>query len=235
VPDAGQGVADVSCAPETDANFCGRYQRNCGAFIAIDSCGVSRTTSCGICALDAANCGRGGTLNVCLGGGPINRARGGNITSSNMADSTGEDMTKAFDNSVTTKWLALGTPTPWITYQFPGGQTFAITSYTVTSANDFADRDPKDWRFEGSNDGVNWTTLDTRTSEIFVSRFQTNRYSFTNTTSYPVYQFKVMASNGSADFQVAEIQFFGNPGPVLEAGAPADGAAADTGADAANQ
>jgi hypothetical protein len=223
--DAGIDVPPI-CVRESDTVFCSRQRKNCGTFTALDNCGMPYTTSCGVC-VDLAVCGGGGTLNVCSGSGPINRAQGGTITASIPMDTKAtEDRAKAFDNNVMTKWFVSASRTPWIAYQFAGGATYAINLYTVTSANDMPTRDPKDWRLEGSNDLVNWTVLDTRTNQVFASRFQTNTYSFTNTTAYGAYRFFVTANSGANQCQVAELQLFEVPAPTPDAG-PRD--AADAG------
>ena len=49
-----------------------------------------------------------------------------------------------------------------------------------TSANDAAERDPQDWTLQGSNDGNDWTTLDTQTGQSFAERFQTKQYDVAN-------------------------------------------------------
>jgi hypothetical protein len=46
-----------------------------------------------------------------------------------------------------------------------------IERYTVTSANDPPERDPKDWQFQGWNDGTNWTTLATQNGQTFPARY----------------------------------------------------------------
>jgi hypothetical protein len=142
-----------------------------------------------------------------------------------------------------------GNPTPAIVYDFAGSNAYAITSYTVTSGNDAPDRDPASWRLEGSNSTnlSTWTTVDTRTSQTFASRGQTNFYSFANTTGYLVYRFVVTANNGNTnlggEFQMAELQLFGDSttpdagGGGTDAAAEATddvsdaGSAADAGAD----
>ena len=48
-----------------------------------------------------------------------------------------------------------------------------VNSYTLTSANDSPLRDPKTVNLYGSNDGVNYTLLDSRTNIAFTARFQT--------------------------------------------------------------
>lgn len=78
------------------------------------------------------------------------------------------------------------------------------TSYLLISGNDSPDRDPKSWRLQGSNDGANWTSVDTRSNEVFESRGLEKIYTFTNSTAYNYYRLTVSANNGSTDFQLTE-------------------------------
>ena len=51
---------------------------------------------------------------------------------------------KAFDNLTSTKWYNYNTSgVIWIQYQFCNGASYAINSYSLTSANDSPLRDPK--------------------------------------------------------------------------------------------
>jgi hypothetical protein len=53
------------CAAESDAAFCSRLGKNCGALSGTDNCGVSRTAvQCGTCT-SPLTCGGGGMANVC--------------------------------------------------------------------------------------------------------------------------------------------------------------------------
>ena len=63
-----------ACTSETNAAFCSRLGKNCGAVTANDNCGVSRTvTSCGTCT-SPQTCGGAGAANICGGGGPTSLA-----------------------------------------------------------------------------------------------------------------------------------------------------------------
>src|ERR1043165_3540975 len=58
------------------------------------------------------------------------------------------------------------------------GPRKVVSSYALTSANDFQQRDPQDWRLLGSNDGgKTWATLDKRAGEIFSERHQRRVFS----------------------------------------------------------
>ena len=77
-------------------------------------------------------------------------------------------------------------------------------SYSLTSANDFAGRDPKNWTLQGSNDGTTWTDLDSRTDEDFPDRFQTREFEFANTTVYAHYRLNITANAGEPLIQLAD-------------------------------
>src|SRR3954447_20024916 len=63
------------------------------------------------------------------------------------------------DGDVNTKWLSF-TSTGWAAYQL--SSPVAVQRYQLASANDSPNRDPQDWQFQGSNNGTDWTTLDSR-------------------------------------------------------------------------
>ncbi len=122
--------------------------------------------------------------------------------------SPAENAAKAFDGLTGTKWFDdHETFSGWLQYEFGGGAAWAVSQYTLTSANDASNRDPKDWQLLASNDGDNWTTLDTRANEIFKSRLQSKSYSFPNTTPYRFYRLNITtnAGGGTNGLQLAEL------------------------------
>jgi hypothetical protein len=132
----------------------------------------------------------------------------------------GEGKLKAFDNDSSTKWLdfANGDPSTrssWIQYQYAGGATYVVTQYTITSANDAQPRDPRDWQLLGSNDGgITWTTLDSRTGEVFRDRFWKNTYNIINSVAYSIYRLNILSvfNPGAANsMQLSEIELIGLP------------------------
>jgi hypothetical protein len=131
---------------------------------------------------------------------------GGTISAQYQTGSpSGEEYTKLIDNNVNTKYLTFHA-SGWIQYQAPS--SYVATSYSITSANDFPERDPLSWTLQGSNDGTTWTTIDSRSNEDFPNRFQTRRFSFNNSTAYTYYRFN-MNNNSGTILQVAEIELFG--------------------------
>lgn len=143
----------------------------------------------------------------------------GTILAQGQNSDAGENALNAFDNNLATKWLDFATNNPstrasWIQYRYTSNASFAVSRYTVTSANDAPERDPRDWRLLGSNNGgTNWTTLDTRTGETFISRGQTRSFSFTNITAYNLYRFQIDSVNtplSANSVQLAELELFGS-------------------------
>ena len=131
-------------------------------------------------------------------------------TPSASATQTGQTAAEAFDNNFTTsKWIAPAT-TAWIQYQFGGGNAYVVTRYTLTSGNDMLGRDPKNWQFQGSNDGITWATVDTRTGITFASRLLTQSFTFTNTTAYKYYRVNITLNNGDAKTCLEEVDMFIN-------------------------
>jgi predicted alpha-1,2-mannosidase len=131
-------------------------------------------------------------------------------TSSASAIQTGQMAAEAFDNNFTTsKWIA-ATTTAWIQYQFGGGNAYVVTRYTLTSGNDIPGRDPKNWQFQGSNDGTAWTTVDTRTGITFAQRLMTQSFTFTNSTAYKYYRVNITLNNGDAKTCLEEVEMFSN-------------------------
>ncbi len=124
----------------------------------------------------------------------------------------------AFDNSVNTSWLDLANANPatrasWIQYKL-SENSYVVTEYTITSASNAPERDPKNWELLGSNNGSEWTTLDTRTNEVFSERLQKKSYTFTNAAAYTYYRLRISSVNNPATatgVQLAELEILGIP------------------------
>ncbi|WP_223585463.1 GH92 family glycosyl hydrolase [Microbacterium sp. OVT16B] len=88
------------------------------------------------------------------------------------------------DGNAGTKWLAFQN-TGWVQYQLSTPQP--MVRYTLTSGGDAQERDPKDFRVQGSNNGTDWDTVDQRSGELFTGRGETR--SFTLATPSPAYTY----------------------------------------------
>nr|WP_321408453.1 discoidin domain-containing protein [uncultured Carboxylicivirga sp.] len=115
----------------------------------------------------------------------------------------GEGSQKLIDDNIGTKFLIFNYHTGfWVQQNFTDGQV--VNRYTITSANDASGRDPKTWTLEGSNDGIGWTQLDSRSNQVFGSRYQTNEYIIDNDVAYKYYRMNITENNGDGLFQCAE-------------------------------
>jgi len=124
----------------------------------------------------------------------------------------GEEPTEALDGNVNTKWLSFEPTGTFYQFQFESGQQYAVNGYTLTSANDASNRRPYSWTLSGSNDGVNFTVVDTRDEQDFEGHLNTRLYEFGNNIAYEYYKFDFLTFYGVHGFnqpnsiQIAEIE-----------------------------
>jgi hypothetical protein len=72
----------------------------------------------------------------------------------------------------------------------------------LTSGNDAPERDPRDWEFQGSHDGLHWVTLDARSNETFTARHQTKAYWISLQPAYQAYRLRIIRQAGAAENNV---------------------------------
>lgn len=143
---------------------------------------------------------------------------GGTVTGQFAGNGANEAVEKVVDKNTASKYLTFNAAPLWIMWQCNTPQ--AAAQYALTSGNDSPERDPKDWTFEGSNNGTDWTVLDTRTGEDFSGRGMTKTYTFSNSTNYTYYRLNVaqMLDPGSTIFQMAEWGIAGSNPPDAPSG-----------------
>jgi len=136
-------------------------------------------------------------------------AKGRNFTVLDQYNNSpaGETVACAFDDDTNTKFLSRNASV-WIRIAF--SEALVANQYSITSANDSPDRDPKAWRIEGSNNGTTWTALDTKANQTFDKRFQKKFYAFENTTAYQYYRLMITANNGGTLTQLADWLLYGD-------------------------
>ncbi|MDX3062787.1 MULTISPECIES: alpha-1,2-mannosidase [Streptomyces] len=105
------------------------------------------------------------------------------------------------------KWLAGSCEA---TVDFAFGRPLALTGYTLTTANDFPDRDPRDWTLLGSQDGIRWTELDSRAGESFTGRFESRRFRIgAAPVAYSRYRLDITGNGGAGEIQLSGVRFAG--------------------------
>jgi len=124
----------------------------------------------------------------------------------NNPSNAGEKFPSLFDNSVNTKWYAdtgfKGFPC-FIAWKY--NAPFSVSSYTLTSANDMPVRDPKAWNFYGSNDGVEYTLIDSRSNITFSGRQQSRQFNLEKAETYTHFKLEILQLAGTDSPQLAEI------------------------------
>lgn len=173
--------------------------------------------------VDVAALAKGGTIDFQMGSRPSSWGSGKNdappsltkgddapkplqdVTGPGLGTATatgGQDASKLFDDSSTTQ-LTFTSATPQITWAFRGGKQ-KPKYYTVTSGA--AAGDPADWRLQGSNDGLTWTTVDSRTGQVFPWRNQTRPYSIDKAGRFAQFRLAVTKTVGAAQTNLAEVE-----------------------------
>lgn len=124
-----------------------------------------------------------------------------------------------FDNRVgggTDKWCCddPGATGHQLTAQITAGR-YLLTHFTVTSSNDSPQRDPRVWEIQGSNDGVNFTTLfsySDPTTSLWTARNQVMLFQagvdFDLPTEYFSY-FRYSVLDTGSGHALGEIEYFG--------------------------
>lgn len=136
-----------------------------------------------------------------------NTAPSGVVASSSQYDATWAPW-KAFNRILTRtagSWFTQNTVTTgWVRYDFGAGNEKAITHYSIvgiaTDASSDAAVAAKNWNFEGSNDGTNWTTLHSVTNAPAWGQGEKRYYTTTNTTAYRYYRVNITANQGSTEY-----------------------------------
>ena len=134
------------------------------------------------------------------------------VPTSNNSPSA-EQSPNAFDNNPNTKYLNFDKYNAGVTIQLNSGRV--VSGFTLTTANDYPGRDPTSYKLYGSNDGTNWTLIQTDTLSLSDNRYWTSpTISVTNTNAY-VYYYIFFPTTKAGDgcgqdcnsMQIAEITY----------------------------
>jgi hypothetical protein len=119
---------------------------------------------------------------------------------------TKEGTANLFDHLTTTKWLDFSATT-WVQVNF--ATAHALVAYSLVSANDYPLRDPASWTLSGSNDGVTWTVIETRSGQTFASRFLLRDFVLAQpSAAYLQFRFDMKAKSGAIT-QLSGVEFWG--------------------------
>ncbi len=124
-----------------------------------------------------------------------------------------ESVPLAFDHDPATKWVTSST-VEWLQYEFRA-VTAPVEGYTIVSANDVPERDPRSWVLLANNTGQDaneasdseWTVLDSQTNQgPFPERNHPYSYAIANPGAFKFYRLKISTNNGAPSLQLSEIE-----------------------------
>lgn len=137
----------------------------------------------------------------------------------------------AFDRDRGTDWTSDVSGAVWLKYQFPTAKV--VTGYAVRASNTILTitdntgtsgsntvstiyripgslRAPRNWTFEGSNDDLNWSVLDTQAAQTGWGDGERRYYTFRNDVSFLYYRLNIQNANVSErPTSVAELSLQG--------------------------
>ena len=123
------------------------------------------------------------------------------------------DAWSAFDGSTSTTWnsqpVSSGGEWPaYLQYSFAGGVASQIGGYTLAPylGGGYDGAHPTAWTFAGSNDGTNFTTLDTQTSISWPSGGSTKEFTLATAASYSVYRWTFTSNVGAGWILISTAQ-----------------------------
>lgn len=130
---------------------------------------------------------------------------GGIITVQNESERDDERSEKLIDKNETTKYCATFPFSSWICCEVP--EPVKVNMYSLTSGNDEEKRDPAVWTLEGSNNGIDWTIIDTRSNQSFSDRQITQYYTCNpEEQTYSYFRLQVTDNQGDSQLQLSEWQ-----------------------------
>ncbi len=125
----------------------------------------------------------------------------GTATSSSNLDASNAPLWAFDNNTTTTGWANNNVLPAWLQYDFGIGVAEQITKYTLyrnaSQAGGWSNNNysPKNWTFEGSDNGSTWTILDTETNQVITTWATKQEYSFVNPNYYRYYRINISAVN----------------------------------------
>lgn len=117
-------------------------------------------------------------------------------------------------------WITNATSTGWIYIRLPSSKTIYGYGIVPWSADTWPSRIPKNWTFEGSNDGASWTVLDTRAGYYnawtdMVWQHQGERFfQLASPATYQYYRLNVSANNGDTYMAIMQLFLYGVTDPI---------------------
>lgn len=136
-------------------------------------------------------------------------------------DTVGEEDDDVSDGLTSTQWFD-NVDATWIQFDFGSGNTETVKRYRLTSGDAVAE-DPRDWILKGSQNGTDFTNLDTRSGESFAGRSEVQEFRVTTPGAYRYYRLDISsnhvpaaaAGTSLAEFRVSSIDVWEDITPYV--------------------
>lgn len=93
----------------------------------------------------------------------------------------------------------------WLRYDF--SNPVVVSQYIIYSQSTATSRAPKNWTFEGSNDGTTWIVIDSQSEVTSWVDGTPKKFTFSNSSSYKNYRINITANNGDKNYtSIGELQ-----------------------------
>ena len=117
---------------------------------------------------------------------------------------TGYEGWRAFDNNSNTRWGVAAT-SGMLTVMLATAKV--IAGYSIRARNDsYLIDSPKSWTLEGSNNGTDWTILDTQTGVTSWSMNERKEFAISTPASYLYYRLNIISNQSGTDTSVSEVE-----------------------------
>ncbi|MFA6415809.1 MAG: tail fiber domain-containing protein, partial [Candidatus Paceibacterota bacterium] len=117
---------------------------------------------------------------------------------------------QAFDGDSSTGWIDYNNATTdieWLSYQFTTAKT--IVRYSITGKlAAYGSNSPVDWVFQGSNNGTDWTQLDSQTGQTLWTDLETRTFTFSNSVAYTTYRLYITRWEGTVGAVVQTLAMY---------------------------
>lgn len=193
-------------------------QTTAGTNLTYTIVGVAKGTVCNISVKSIADGVEGfaSTASITAGSAPLVAVMTSNtapvpLVASAISEYSGLPAFKAFDGDTSTMWSSSGSPVNgvWLKIDLGAGNTYAPSAVDMRSRLDgWNTQAPKDFRFEGSNDDVTYSTIATFTGQVFAVG-ELKQYSLTGSTTYRYLRLWVTANNGDSNVSLCSLVWYG--------------------------
>ncbi|MDR1682129.1 MAG: hypothetical protein LBS25_01890 [Candidatus Symbiothrix sp.] len=122
-------------------------------------------------------------------------------------DGWNETFYNLFNRDLTRKYFVVGSKSYYVEIELD--KQYKLHAYTLTSVDNFPERDPKKWTLNGFNPETGWVELDRQTEFDFPCRFATMRFDINANAGFTKFLLDVEDNHGSSDSQLLKWQLFG--------------------------